>query len=370
MSHQGQGHSGLAGGAGRGDRHAWVDLAKGFCIVAVVTMWIVGEMQGYQGRGQAGWMGYFAVFAKPFRMPDFFLISGLFLSRVIDRPWRHYLDTKVVHYLYFFVLWTFITVPATWALGQNHPPSTLAEAASSLLYQLYDPFGMLWFVMMLAVYFVATRLLRPMPVWVVMPAALLLMLFPLHTGIYHVDRFGVYFGYFYAGHVFASRFFALADWAAEHPRKAIAGVVVWAGFNGTLVHLGVTESTLATTVLGFLGISAVVVVSRLTVGMRALAWMAYLGRHSIVVYLGFYLPMIVLVPWLKASPVGSSPSAVGTLTLIGCLTLSVAAWKLARRLGLNFLYERPAWARLVPARKEGARANPADGRTGPALGKV
>jgi len=24
-------------------------------------------------------------FAKPFRMPDFFLISGLFLARVIDR---------------------------------------------------------------------------------------------------------------------------------------------------------------------------------------------------------------------------------------------------------------------------------------------
>ncbi len=27
-------------------------------------------------------------FAKPFRMPDFFMISGLFLARVIDRDWR------------------------------------------------------------------------------------------------------------------------------------------------------------------------------------------------------------------------------------------------------------------------------------------
>lgn len=41
--------------------------SPGFCIVAVVTMWVVGEMQGYVNRGEAGWLGYFAVFAKPFR---------------------------------------------------------------------------------------------------------------------------------------------------------------------------------------------------------------------------------------------------------------------------------------------------------------
>ena len=35
--------------------------------------------------GQQGFMHLFVEFAKPFRMPDFFLISGLFLARVIDR---------------------------------------------------------------------------------------------------------------------------------------------------------------------------------------------------------------------------------------------------------------------------------------------
>ena len=38
-------------------------------------------------------------------MPDFFLISGLFLAARIDRPWPAYLDTKVVHFAYFYVLW-------------------------------------------------------------------------------------------------------------------------------------------------------------------------------------------------------------------------------------------------------------------------
>ncbi len=328
-------------------RHDWVDLAKGFCIVAVVTMWVVGEMQGYVSKGQAGWMGYFAVFAKPFRMPDFFLISGLFLSRVIDRPWRHYLDTKVVHYLYFFVLWTLIIVPITWLLGHDAPTS-FVQALGRLAWQLYDPFQQLWFVMMLSVYFVATRLLRHVSPWIVMPAATLLMLFPLHTGIYHVDRFGVYFGFFYAGHIFASRFFALADWAREHRLVATLVTIVWAAFNATLIKMNVTDNTLAQTFLGYLGISAVVVISALVVEQRWTEPLKFLGRTSITVYLGFYLPMITIVPALRASPIGQQHSLVGTLALVGCIGGAVLLAQIARRIGLGFLYERPAWAHLVP----------------------
>ncbi len=55
--------------------------------------------------GHEGWMHPVVAFALPFRMPDFFLISGLFLANVIDRDWRTYLDRKVVHFVYFYLLW-------------------------------------------------------------------------------------------------------------------------------------------------------------------------------------------------------------------------------------------------------------------------
>lgn len=338
------------------DRYAWVDFAKGFCIVAVVTMWIVGEMQGYTPQGQAGWLGYFVVFAKPFRMPDFFLISGLFLSRVIDRPWKSYLDTKVVHYLYFFILWTLITVPVTWLLGHGTPQS-LGEAVSSLLYQLYDPFGMLWFIMMLSVYFVATRLLRRFPVWLVLIASVLLMVFPSHTGIYHVDRFGVYFGYFYVGHVFANRFFALADWADDHPRLAVLTLLVWAPLNALVIRMGGTENFFILNTLGYVGICAVVMASSLLCRQDWVQPIRYLGQNSIVVYLGFYIPMIVIVPALQATALKSSPSTIGTITLLACLGIAVGFSHLANRIGLGFLYSRPAWARLkVPTSRRSTDA--------------
>lgn len=328
------------------DRHAWVDFAKGFCIIAVVGMWVAGEMQGYVGQGKAGWLGYFVLFAKPFRMPDFFLISGLFLFRVIDRPWTRYLDTKVVHYLYFLWLWSFITVPLAWWLGRETPADAVSALQDMVLDLVYKPFANLWFIFMLPVYFVATRLLHRVPVWLVFLGGLALAMFPLHTGLYPIDRFGVYFVYFYAGHAFSRHFFALANWAHSHRSAAVAGLLAWAAFNTYAVKADWPSSLYISPLLGFLGISAVVIISRLLCEQRWSTLLKYLGENSIVVYLGFYLPMIVIVPALQASPLAARPSLVATLSLLGCIALPVAFSWVARRVGLGFLYERPAWARL------------------------
>jgi uncharacterized membrane protein YcfT len=95
-----------ANGTAATPRVDWVDYAKGICIVMVVMMHSVLGVE--QAVGRTGFMHMFVAFAKPFRMPDFFLISGLFLRLVIDRDWRTYLDRKVVHFAYFYVLWVTI----------------------------------------------------------------------------------------------------------------------------------------------------------------------------------------------------------------------------------------------------------------------
>ena len=101
-------------------RLGWIDFSKGICIIGVVTLYAAQKM--HDELGVTGWLQYWVDFARPFRMPDFFLLSGLFLARVIDRPWRGYIDKKVVHYLYFFVLWTFIYFLGKAVVGRfNHP---------------------------------------------------------------------------------------------------------------------------------------------------------------------------------------------------------------------------------------------------------
>ena len=95
------------GPEGRGEyinrRIDWVDYAKGICILLVVMMHSTLGVE--KAAGATGWLGYVVEFSRPFRMPDFFLVSGLFLGLVIDRSWLRYLDRKVVHFLYFYVIW-------------------------------------------------------------------------------------------------------------------------------------------------------------------------------------------------------------------------------------------------------------------------
>ena len=85
------------------ERVDWVDYAKGICIILVVMMHSTLGVE--KAAGELSWLNGFIEWARPFRMPDFFLISGLFLASRIDRPWRQYLDTKLVHFAYFYILW-------------------------------------------------------------------------------------------------------------------------------------------------------------------------------------------------------------------------------------------------------------------------
>ena len=77
----------------------WVDYAKGICIVWVVTLYSTNFVQTTMQA--TGWMQFAVDFATPFRMPDFFLLSGLFVPRIMKRPLRTYIDSKFLYFGYF-----------------------------------------------------------------------------------------------------------------------------------------------------------------------------------------------------------------------------------------------------------------------------
>ena len=152
------------------ERVDWVDIAKGLCIILVV---MVHATLGVEiAAGAEGFMHQVVAWARPFRMPDFFLISGLFLSLTIDKPWRRYLDRKVVHFAYFYVLWLTIQF-AFKAPGIALERGATAPLVDYLL-AFVQPFGTLWFIYILPLFFLFTRLVRTLPVWFVFAWAALL----------------------------------------------------------------------------------------------------------------------------------------------------------------------------------------------------
>jgi uncharacterized membrane protein YcfT len=340
------------------ERIAWVDYAKGFCIVFVVMMH--STLGVGNAAGSEGWLHYVVAFAQPFRMPDFFLISGLFLAQVIDRDWRTYLDRKVVHFLYFYLLWTAIqfALKAPGLMTANG----LSGVAWLYLETFWEPFGTLWFIYLLPIFFVVTKLAHGwrIPVLAIWLVAAALEIAPIHTGWTVVDEFAGRFVYFYSGYIFATRIFDFAARAQAQPETALAGLVVWGLLNGILVFNGYAQLPFVSLALGLAGGAAVVAVSALLAQIRLCDPLRYCGERSIVIYLAFFLGMAasrtVLLKYGWISDIGTISAIV---TLSGILGALLLYWTV-RHTPLRFLFERPELFWIAPKKlKKLAKLQPA-----------
>lgn len=322
----------------------WVDTAKGICIIMVVMMHSVLGVEA--AAGKQGWMHPIVEFAKPFRMPDFFLISGLFLARVIDRDWRTYLDRKVVHFAYFYLLWMAIQFAFK-------APGFAAEMGWSkvgvlFLQSFIEPFGTLWFIYLLPVFFVVTKLTRNVPPVIVWAAAAALEMMHIATGWTVIDEFAARFVYFFSGYIFAEYVFALADRVRAHPRIAVAGLAAWAVINAALVFNGYGDWPVVSLVLGYAGAIAIIAAATLLVTINWHNLLRFLGEHSIVVYLAFFLPMAMTrTVLLKTGAISDIGTVSLIVTFIGVFG-AVAIWRTALAFRLGFLFERPTLFWIAP----------------------
>lgn len=316
----------------------WVDYAKGICIVLVVLMHSTLGVE--KAMGETGALNTFILWAQPFRMPDFFLISGLFLARRIDVPWREYFDKKVVHFLYFYFLW--MTIQFLFKGYGIWAEQGVAGVGREYALAFLEPFGTLWFIYLLPVFFVATKLMRRVPPLLVFALAAALEMAPIHTGWIMIDEFAARFVYFFAGHWLATHVFRFANHMGGLSTPALfAALLIW-GF----AHTEAFSHDLVTgpgpgLAFGFIGTAAVVTAGVLLSRFRASEAIRYLGENSIVVYLSFFVFMATcraialrLVPeW--------GPDAISLAVTLAGLSGPVLLFWVSRKMGADFLFRRP-----------------------------
>lgn len=339
---------------------AWVDFSKGICIIGVVVMYAGMKL------GDVGWVQHVIDFMKPFRMPDFFLLSGLFLGRAMKRPFRDYADKRVLHYLYFFFLWTLIFFLFR-AVAVKIGLFVANDGDDSLLFRLREPYAMLWFIQLLPVLCLVTRACSGVPAWIMVGIGVLLQSFPVHLDAWGlIANFSERFIYFYCGYRFASLFFSLAGLAQEKVGVAICGLVLWAAANFVFVWNGLHELPLISVSLGLAGAMATIVAGSLLSKTDVCHWLRYLGQNSLVVYLGFYLPMLCFIPVIRkvqmlmarfmAIDQGTIAVIVGVVSIMSALVL----YWVTRRGAFFFLFKRPSWVSLLqqPVGVEHKRTQP------------
>jgi uncharacterized membrane protein YcfT len=356
-------------------RMDWVDYAKGWCIILVVMMHSVGGLS--EALGTSGFINEAVAFAKPFRMPDFFLIAGLFLARGIDLPWRRFLDRKLLHFVYLYAIWVTIQI------GLKHAPLLLESPGEFLMFYLgafINPLGTLWFIFILPAFFIVTKAAKEAGISgpaLLIGAAVLeigyqiacmamgisnpaLHIGPLElTGFIVIDEFSQRYVFFVAGYLLAPAIFKLAGQAAGNLRATLMLLAGWAVINALLVYtpasaLGLTSlghSLAALPVislaLGAAGAAAIICVSALLAEVKGLEWLRSIGSRSVIVYLAFFLPMAItresiayLAPWLGVT--------FGALIVTA---IAVAAplilYQLIKGTSLIYLFKRPAAVSLL-----------------------
>ncbi|KMO36543.1 acyltransferase [Methylobacterium variabile] len=323
------------------------------CIILVVMMHStlgVGEAMGGEG-----FMHHIVAFAKPFRIPDFFLLSGLFVGRVVDRDWRLFADRRIVHFAYFYLLW--LVLQSAVKYGQITDGAGPGAFLAHLAHGLVEPYSTLWFIYLLAVFSVAVKLLRRVPGPLLLAGAALLQLAPIHTGSTLIDEFCVCFVYFVGGYLFADRIFALADAVRARIGLALLGLAAWAALEGALVftpsgfpsHPTLASLPGVSLVLGAAGALAIVAAAALLTraGGPVTAALRACGERSIVIYLAFFLPMAGLRTALVRSGVIEDVGVVSLLVTLVAVAVPLGIERLVRHTPARFLFRRPAALHLV-----------------------
>ena len=216
----------------------WADYAKGFCIIMVVMMHSTLGVE--EAAGREGFMHALVAFAKPFRMPDFFLISGP-VPVARDRPRLAHLPRSQSRAFRLFLCavgddpvrrqgaaFRRRRMAGPMSPSNMRSPSSIrsARCGSSTCCRSSS-----WSPRRRA-------RLPPVLVWLVAAA---LQIAQIDTGWTAIDEFAGRFVYFYTGYIMAPRVFALAAAVQARPAAGAArpcavgrrsmAALVYAGFR-------------------------------------------------------------------------------------------------------------------------------------------
>lgn len=325
-------------------RTAWVDAAKGICIVLVVLHHTVMFLEPH-GLVPAP-LSMLNTALASLRMPLFFLASGLFLAAALARPWRTLLHRRVALFGWLYLLWTATQFAVIAALPAGTAPDLATQDVTGLLLSPVLPAPSMWFLYALAVFSVAARLLRRVPGPVLLAVTGVLSAL-VGAGTIEIGAFAWEFMARYA-------FFFVLGWhgraqiervaAATSPLRVLLAAVLAAGAAAASVVFGLREIPGVAFVLNVVAVTGGVLVAaelaRWRIGRLAVA----LGRRTLPIY----LTNVLVIGVITVAVAGVHLPAAAQYGLVVLLT----AVTVAATLGLHrtLVAARAGWLYDLPGR--------------------
>ncbi|WP_380175920.1 acyltransferase family protein [Kineococcus sp. DHX-1] len=321
----------------------WVDTARGAAIVLVVTHHAV-LFATAEGLGHPAWTALNETL-RLLRMPLFFFLSGLLAVRAVQRPWPDLLRRRVGNDLWVYLLWAtaaFLAFTALPYARDDLPTGVRGWLDDTVLL----PGNGAWYLLALALYLPAGRLLRAVPTAVLLPAAAVLAaVFGPGQLVRHSFVWSDVFTLF----IFFAAGLRLRDLAlrssASVPGPTL--VAVGAGATGALAlavtGLGLTQVPGVRLLVGAAAVVAGCAVAVRLAPTRTGRALADVGRRTLPVYVTHEIVLGVLV--LALAPAAGTALAA-PLSLVAPVLLVAAA--LAVCLPLRTPLTRVPWLLHAP----------------------
>ncbi|WP_226346523.1 acyltransferase family protein [Agilicoccus flavus] len=350
-------------------RYDWVDLARGFAVVAVVLFHVsIGQYYGMEHADAklVAWWDRINQIITVVRMPLLFTVSGMLAAGKIRRGFRggKALEASVTN-AYLFLVWMTIygaLLAAAALTGREGVPFQVTSVPAFLV-QYWAPNTPLWYVYALAVYLLVFTALRS-----VHPLAVLTLLVVLHlatTQTYTLESPLWTRGLLYA------IYFGLGVYGGRLIRAVAANPALGALFTGLAYllyqHLGMTklmsakvpEMPDALVVTALYVCAGLGVFSLAALVCRAAPYRAigrYVGSHTLAIYV-LHIPAITVLSFALEGPLFWLADLVRTnetvdvaypfigaaIVVTGCL--AVEAFML--RCGLRWAFALPTGIRLL-----------------------
>ena len=326
-------------------RIAWIDVARGICILLVVFMHF-DEM--FYARF-ASWelaektWDTLSSAARPARIPAFFLISGILASRYINATWRKIFEKRILVQYYAFALWSLIHLVILFSLYRTFDFSVVIEITYRYIFNLIWPSTQIWFLWALAVFFVVAVFAQRFP-RTALSVSLLLFL-----GAEYVD-----------------------DTVGTQIMRSSLFFLFGCYFPLTATKLGDRKPVWFLLVLGFsyvLSILLIIIFGEYTVGIwlpatligvalvfQTSSWLSispvvrplsYIGRHALPIYVLHGVILLSLSAYAKAYEWGFNDTVLGragdlVLPVFGNFLLvgaCLAIYVLIRRAGAVWMFQ-------------------------------